>query len=259
MALIKTAEEIAVGSLDTFDFFDAETLTVLYETKPETAARLLPPPLKPARLPLAFAYVANFPRTNWGLPYLEAALFLRAEYDGVEGGYCLGMPVTNDMAMAGGREIFGFPKKIGLVHLSRGGSEAQGWVERHGIRFFELRARLSGKFNTIDANEVFGEVFRPGTNTVYYNFKHFPAPDWNRLDYAPRLVRGEVTRFPKTVEVGDAEVVLNSSDHDPWDEVEPVRVLGAIYTISNSSMLKAKVVAEVDPAVFAPYSVLKGD
>ncbi len=61
------------------------------------------------------------------------------------------------------------------------------------------------------------------------------------------------------MEAGEAEVVLNSSDHDPWDEVYPVRALGVIHTIGNSSMLKDRVVADVGPAAFAPYSFLKGD
>ena len=32
----------------------------------------------------------------------------------------LSMPVTSDMAMAGGREIFGFPKKMADISLQEG-------------------------------------------------------------------------------------------------------------------------------------------
>jgi acetoacetate decarboxylase len=259
MGFVKTPDEIASRSLKTFDFFNAEMLTVLYETRPEIVERMLPPPLKPAGRPLAMAYLTHFPRTNRGVPYLDATLFLRTQYQDVEGSYCLAMPVTNDIAMAGGREIFGFPKKIGRIQLNRNGRKVEGWAERHGLRFFELRARLSGTFNTEEAQDIFGELFAHGSNSVYYNFKHFPNPDWNTFDYAPRLVRGEVTRDPKSVEMGEAERSLRSSEHDPWCEVEPERVLGAIYTISDSSMLKARVVAEVDPETFTPYSYLGGD
>jgi acetoacetate decarboxylase len=259
MGIVKTADEIAAKSVETFDFFDSKMLTVLYETKAETVERLLPPPLKPVKRPIAFAYLANFPRTNWGMPYMEAALFLGAEYEGIEGGYCLAMPVTSDMAMAGGREVFGFPKKIGQIDLTRSGDQIHGWVERHGVRLMELQAKLSGRFNTTDAQGIIGDVFRPGTNTVYYNFKHFPAPDWSTFDYAPRLVRGEVKRQLKSQEIGEAEIALRSSGHDPWSEVEVARVLGAIYTVADSSMLKAQVVAEVGPVTFVPHSFLKGD
>jgi acetoacetate decarboxylase len=56
-----------------------------------------------------------------------------------------------------------------------------------------------------------------------------------------------------------AELVLRSSGHDPWGEVEVVQVLGALYTKGNSLMLPGTVVAEVDPDAFAPYALMKLD
>ncbi len=111
----------------------------------------------------------------------------------------------------------------------------------------------------MDAAGIFGEVFTPGKNIVYYNFKHFRAPDWSTFDYAPRLVRGEVKRQPKSMELGEAVVTPGASCHDPWSEVEIARVLGATYAVGDLSMLKAKVVAEADPATFVPYAFMKGD
>jgi acetoacetate decarboxylase len=74
MGFLKTFEEITKNRRETFDFYDAEMLTVLWETKPDIVKRLLPPPLKPARKPLATAFVANYPRTNFGVSYLESPL-----------------------------------------------------------------------------------------------------------------------------------------------------------------------------------------
>jgi len=53
----KTAEELASIYRETYDFYDAEMLTVFWETKPEVVKRLLPPPLKPSKIPLALAFV----------------------------------------------------------------------------------------------------------------------------------------------------------------------------------------------------------
>ncbi|MBT8363653.1 MAG: acetoacetate decarboxylase family protein, partial [Deltaproteobacteria bacterium] len=52
---------------------------------------------------MAFVLVANYPKTNFGISYLESALFLRAAFEGEEGNCCLSMPVTSDMALIGGR------------------------------------------------------------------------------------------------------------------------------------------------------------
>jgi hypothetical protein len=45
----------------------------------------------------------------------------------------------------------------------------------------------------------------------------------------------------------------------PWSEVEIVRVLGAVYTVGNNTMLPGSVVAEADPMSFAPYAFMKVD
>ncbi len=262
MGFVKSFEAILAQSRETADFYDAEMLVVYWETKPDIVRRLLPPPLKPAAQPIAMAFVANYPRTNFDVTYQESALFLRADWEGEEGGYCLSMPVTNDIAMAGGREIFGFPKKIADVQLNKKGDTLEGWTERRGIRFMEIRAKMTGKFNVEDAQEM---LMNTGMNPdgsmegVSYNFKHFPAPEGMGFDYNPRLVKQVTTLRPKEVQLGEAEVILQPSDYDPWAEVEIVRVLGAVYTVGDNSMKSGAVVAEEGPMEFAPYAFLKWD
>jgi len=147
MGFVKTFEQIMAGARATADFYDAEMLTVFWETKPEIVARLVPAPLEPAALPIAMAFVAWYPATNFEAVYRETALFIRVKYQGEEGSYCLAMPVTSDMAMAGGREVFGFPKKMADIHYSIDGDAVHGWTERRGVRFMEIRASLTGKCN----------------------------------------------------------------------------------------------------------------
>lgn len=262
MGFLKSFDEILAARRETADFYDAAMLTVFWETKPEIVRRLLPPILKPAARPIAMAFVANYPRTNFDVTYRESALFLRAEWEGVEGGYCLSMPVTNDIAMAGGREFFGFPKKIADVQLNRKGDTLEGWTERRGIRFMEIRAKMTGKLNVEDAQEALmsGGMNPDGSiEGVSYNFKHFPAPEGMGFDYNPRLVKQITTMRPKEVKIGEAEIVLQPSDYDPWAEVEIVRVLGAVYIVGDNSMKSGAVVAEMDPMEFAPYAFLKWD
>jgi acetoacetate decarboxylase len=262
MGFVKSLEAILARSGETADFYDAEMLVVFWETKPDIVARLLPPPLKPVTQPLVTAFVANYPRTNFDVTYQESALFLRAEHEGEEGNYCLAMPVTNDIAMAGGREIFGFPKKIADVQLSRKGDTLVGWTERRGIRFMEIRAKLTGKINVEDAagSLMNTDMNEDGsTEGVAYNFKHFPAPEGMGFDYTPRLVKQVTTMRPKEVQIGEAEVILKPSDYDPWAEVEIVKVLGAVYTVGDNSMKSGAVVAEVDQIEFAPHAFLKWD
>jgi acetoacetate decarboxylase len=257
MGFVKTKEEMANLFRETYDFYDAEMLTVYYETKPDIVEHLLPPPLKPPAMPIAFVFVANYPKTNFGVTYLESALFVRASFNGEEGNYCLSMPVTNDMALIGGREMFGYPKKIAQIHIGREGKEVIGWTERHDITFLEIKAELTGTFNVPEVQSFFAQTGE--TAAVMYNFKFFPAVDGMGFDYKPRLIREEVLLRPNLVEFGEAQLTLRSPPNDPWRDVEVVRVLGAIYTVGNNSMQKGSVVAEVDPNEFAQYSLNKID
>ena len=263
MGFVKSFEEILAGRRETADFYDAEMLMIFWETKPEIVARLLPPPLKPTEYPLALAFVAHYPRTNFDVTYKESALLLAAEYDGEVGSYCLSMPVTNDMAMAGGREFFGFPKKIADIHLSRENGTITGWTERRGIRFMEVRAEVIRELNEPQGQDLFMggvRILEDGTiKKPCFNFKQFPAPEGGGFDYNPRLVRQETVFRPKQILLGEGEIILKPSDYDPWAEVPVVKMLGAAYTVGDNSMLSGKVLAEVETLPFAPYAFLKWD
>jgi acetoacetate decarboxylase len=262
-SFVKTLQKIMATSPKTVDIYGAEMLRIFWETKPEIVAKLLPPPLKPANRPIAVAFVANYPRTNFDVVYKESALFLLAIHNGEEGGYCLSMPVTNDIAMAGGREKFGFPKKMADIHFKREGHSVEGWTERRGIRFMDVRAKLTGKWNDTAAQEILMAALKPGgdgaSKLISYNFKHFPAPEGGAFDYNPRLVRQETVMRPKEMLLGEAEIAFKSSDYDPWAEVEVVKMLGALYTKGDNSMINGTVVAEVGPMEFVPYAFLKWD
>lgn len=262
MGFVKTFEQILANRRATADFYDAQMLVVYWETKPEIIARLLPSPLKPSNHPIALAFVAYYPSTNFDVTYKETALLISAAFNGEEGGYCLAMPVTSDMAMAGGREFFGFPKKMADIHYKKDGDTAEGWTERRGTRFMEIRARLTGKFNDPSMQDILtaNPMAEDGSSKrTSYNFKHFPAPEGGAFDYNPRLVKQETVFRPKEIQFGEAEIIFKPSNYDPWAEVEVVKMLGAVYTRGDNSMLGGKVVAEAGPMEFAPHAFLKWD
>ena len=61
------------------------------------------------------------------------------------------------------------------------------------------------------------------------------------------------------MEMGEAEISLNSTVHDPWGEIEIVKVLGALYLKTDNTMLPGEIVAEVNSDEFLPYSYIKWD
>ncbi|MGD9332636.1 MAG: hypothetical protein PVJ53_15085, partial [Desulfobacterales bacterium] len=75
----------------------------------------------------------------------------------------------------------------------------------------------------------------------------------------PRLIKETVQRRFKHMEYGEAQLSFNPSAHDPWSDVDIVKVIGATFSISDNTMLPGEVVAEVDPVAFAPYALIKMD
>ena len=256
MGFVRSFQEVMANARTTAEFYDAEMLSVFWETKPEIIRRLLPPPLKPAASPLAMAFLANYPKTGFGIAYQESALFVSAEHQGVEGNYCLAMPVTDDMAMVYGREYYGFPKKMAEVHITQDGDNFEGWTQRRGHRFMEVRAKLTGQFNDPEAEKKhFRQVNKDGTfRGIAFTYRFFPGPNAELADYNPWLVRQETVFRPKTIKFGEAQIAFQHSPYDPWAEVEVVKMLGAVYMVGDSSMLPGESVARVDPIQFAPYA-----
>ncbi|MFW9908193.1 MAG: acetoacetate decarboxylase family protein [Candidatus Thorarchaeota archaeon] len=258
MRFIKSSkEERLFDRIDSANFYDVETLSVVWETKQEIAERLLPPPLEPFDKPIARAYVCEFPKTNFGISYYETALMLVCKYKGEVGVYILAMHVNNDMAMALGREMFGYPKKMAEIEFKRGKLGASGWGKRQGVKVVEIASKI---MKTISAEEAVEMQLGPseGEDTVFA-FKHFPAHDGDGFDYPPRLISSPVAYTRRMVRVGPADIKFQPSKYDPWHEIEVVKMVGAIFTVANTSMLRGKVLAEAEADTFKPYSYLKWD
>lgn len=256
-SFVKNPNDIIKYGNKPVTFYDAETLTVYWETKPEIIERILPDPLKPAKRPLVHAFVANYPRTNFCPPYREAALFVLADYNGEPGTYCLSMPITDDIAMGLGREICGFPKKMAEIEIKKEGDTVEGIVGRQGINFFHVKAKLNECFNAEDGQKILAEIY--GNGLPVFNIKYSKAIDGSGFDLKPILVKEGTTMDTSVRKVGEAKIEMKDSPHDPWAELEVVRMLGSVYTVSTTVLLKGTVLTEVNPATFLPYSYLRWD
>lgn len=248
------------------EFTGAELLTAVFETDPAVARELLPRPLSPTPDPTGVAFVAHYPKTNFGCVYNEGALFLTCRYKGEDGLYCLSMPVDDDMAMIGGRENFGYPKKIAeRITLGRDGASVVGSVTRRGTEILRIECELSGEAPA----DAMDSIMLRATDwdgvachkAVVFLFKHFPGPDGASFDYLPRLVREAVLFRPTApLQLGQGQVTLASSPRDPLGEVPVGRVTHVIHGTYNTTMLPGRVVARVwNPFRFLRHAFFKVD
>lgn len=252
----------------TSEYYDAETLGVLWLTTPEAVKQMLPPPLEPMAVPLVLGFVANFPRTSFDTPYKMGGIFLFCTCKGEIGTYVLAAPENDDYPVFHGREVLGYPKKMAHLELHRDGQKMRGLIERRGVRLFEVHADLNGQLNSPKAVEIFAalsgpppaEGEAPYTDGVNFLFKFAHAVEVGRLfEHPPRIVRQVTRQWTRTMELGTAEVKFGSSPFDsPWSKVPVAEMLGAFRTVSDNTMMPPTVVGEVeDEAAFLPYSFVK--
>jgi len=247
-------------------FFDAEMAMVLFRTDPDVIKRIIPEPLKPLAEPIAMAFMAKYPKTNFGSVYNEAALFLLVEYGGELGGYCLTMPVTEDMALIGGREIFGFPKKIAdEISLERTENGVKGRYVRRGIELMKLSMSFDEEVEANKVAEILGTLTsqEPGEEfeAISYNFKFFQSPQGTGFDYKPRLVK-QVTTFKPSSKIKlsyNFDLKLRSSDRDPLGEIPVKEPIMGLYGIFNNTMHPGEVIAEVEEEQFMRHALFKID
>ena len=229
-------------------YYDAEMLTVIWEADPEVIAKMLPAPLKPYKHPLVITFIANFPRTSIGVKYKMSAMSIICEYEGEVGTYSVTMPEDDDHAVFSGREFLGFPKKMATLDFKEDAATVSGWVERHGIRVFEISATKTEAEDFGDAQGIIDELFPDpdAMDAVAFIIRGTPTPGAMGVDYPPQLIR-QVTEFrAEHIEMCDVEVTVRPSEAEPWWEMlKPVRVLGAMFTRGNNEMLPPKVIAEV--------------
>ena len=254
MELVRSSDEISRYERllsKGFVLGDAVMLMAMFRTKAEIVKKVLPPPLELDPASMGLAYVAEFHRTDFGVPYNEAALFVSAQYKGEVGNYCLSMPVTYDMALISGREIGGFPKKIAeSIHVRREGNKVTGVCIRKGIPIITIKVNLTGPAEP--------EAIPPAAPN--YLFKHFQDPRLDRFDYNPRLVKQHNQIDWGKVELGEGELTLAKSKYDPIYEIPVEEVLMAGYTKGMEiRMQPGEVIAEVEPIKFRPYSFINVD
>ena len=118
-----------------------------------------------------------------------------ARYNDIEANHCLAMPMSTDVAIIFGRELFGEPKKQGRVQLKSDGDVVRGTVERFGIPYMSLEGRFTE--NVPITGPSFSDRF---------HFKFMHAANGNGLEFDPIIVHAHFRNELKVVKRGTGKV-----------------------------------------------------
>jgi len=100
-----------------YRFVKREYLIVTYETEPAAIEAALPEPLEPAPGNLAYYEWMKMPDATGFGDYEESGAGVLATFRGEPCNFSVQMYLDDDPPIAGGREIWGFPKKYGVPRL----------------------------------------------------------------------------------------------------------------------------------------------
>jgi len=113
-----------------YRFVNREYLIISYRTDPEALAAVIPAPLEMTDPIVKFEFIRMPDSTGFG-DYTEAGQVIPVRFRGVHGSYVHSMFLDCEPPIAGGREIWGFPKKLGSPEL-RVEKDTIGGILRYG-------------------------------------------------------------------------------------------------------------------------------
>jgi acetoacetate decarboxylase len=175
---------------------DAHYLVADMEVDARAIARFVPRPLKLASPPLASVFTAWFPHNSFGSNYREAGVFVHVVHRGKRALYCPWMIVDDDVALILGRELLGYPKKIGQIAFDLQGDEIRGVAERRGTELLRMEGTLCERI--ADPPPMLG---RPHRNLRASIGQALPTI----VAFTPREEPIEVRRAELSVRVGHSE------------------------------------------------------
>ena len=203
---------------------------------------MLPPGVKPdSNPPICELWVCDYPSTTFG-PYLEAYVIVRVELDGVRYWYQPVIFTNREPALAAGREIWGFPKKLATME----------WREEAEQIIFTVDRPIGKRLMTFTLTR--DRLARPDEveSLPILSMRYIPQSDPDRAPAAAELVRldveGGLHETPVLGEVlwaGRASVTFDSpSEVDPWHLFTPTRILAGHVQTVNFSLPLGKVVKD---------------
>src|SRR5580693_2627927 len=99
-----------------YKFYNREFVVISYRTDPALLAKVVPEPLVPASPIVNYEFIRMPDSTGFG-DYTESGQVIPVQYKGQAGNYTHAMYLDDHPPLAGGRELWGFPKKLAQPKL----------------------------------------------------------------------------------------------------------------------------------------------
>ncbi|NWG22801.1 MAG: acetoacetate decarboxylase [Pseudorhodoplanes sp.] len=216
-----------------YRFINREFLIITYRTDIEKLRAVVPEPLEVTDPIVKYEFIRMPDSTGFG-DYSETGQVIPVSFKGRKGGYVHCMFLNDEPPIAGGRELWGFPKKLADV---------------------SLRTQIDTLVGTLDYGPV-----RVATGTMGYKHKaadldavkaSLATPSWllkiiPHVDGSPRIC--EIVEYYledvtlKGAWTGPAALALTPHALAPVADLPVLEVLSAVHLVSDLTLGLGKVV-----------------
>jgi acetoacetate decarboxylase len=202
-------------------FYNDATLMIFKYVTSESAARMVPDMVELADPPTAGLVFANYPASNLG-PYDEVVLYLDVVFQGRPLQYAAFLYVTSDAAMAAGREMGGYPKKIARIEFLPGPDRTAALERPAGLRICTGTMRPEQRLVPA-ASPPAAATTAPPLVLKYLTLRLIPSPQLNQPPSLLELLETHWTIDCSEVWTGPGSCRLTgASELDPlhWAPVD---------------------------------------
>jgi len=216
-----------------YSFLNREFLVVTYRTDLDALRAVVPEPLLVTEPIVKFEFIRMPDSTGFG-DYTEAGQVIPVSFEGRAGGYVHAMFLNDESPIAGGRELWGFPKKLASPALTVHSDTLLGTLDYGPVRV--ATATMGYKHRTLDAKAVQAALLAPN-----YLIKIIP-----HVDGKPRIC--ELVRYfledvsVKGAWTGPAALELAHHALAPVARLPVLEVLSGTHIVSDLTLGLGQVV-----------------
>ena len=216
-----------------YRFIDREYLIITYRTQREVLERVVPAPLEVCEPIVKYEFIRMPDSTGFG-DYTESGQVIPVHFKGQAGGYVHAMFLDDDPPIAGGRELWGFPKKLAAPTLKVERDTLVGTLDFGPTRI--ATGTMGYKHKTLSPEHVMPVLQEPG-----FLLKIIP-----HVDGSPRIC--ELVRYYlrdihlKGAWTGPASLSLSPHALAPVADLPVLEVLSCAHLIADLTLDLGEVV-----------------
>lgn len=216
-----------------YRFINREYLIITYRTDPEMLRHVVPAPLEIAEPLVKYEFIRMPDSTGFG-DYTESGQVIPVTFQGKPGVYVHSMYLDDLAPIAGGREIWGFPKKLAQPNLSVHLDTVVGTLDYGPVRV--ATGTMGYKFTPVAPEKALAALSAPN-----YLLKIIP-----HVDGSARIV--ELVEYAltdiclKEAWSGPAALSLHAHALAPVADLPVLEVVSAVHLVADLTLPYGRVV-----------------